>query len=351
MKKIIPTAIMTTLLLSACTSTDNIEVLTGVNDQKISVTTAWDKVFAEDLSVTHKKVVFHNRYGINLVGDLYIPKNVSGKLPAVAISGPYGAVKEQVSGFYAQKLASYGFITLAFDPSYTGESGGLPRDISSSDINTEDFMAAVDYLLNREDIDGDKVSIVGICGFGGFALNAATMDTRLKSVVTVTMYDMTRVTKYGYFDKQTADERFNLLKSLNAQRTEDYKNNSYKKIGGVPEHIDESTPQFVVDYHNFYKEKQGYHERSVGSNDGFTTTSSIDLIGMPILNNINEINPPVLMVHGEKAHSRYFSEDIFKQLTSNKQLLIVKDANHTDLYYKENIIPFDEIANFIKTNM
>ena len=194
MKKIIPTAIMTTLLLSACTSTDNIEVLTGVNDQKISVTTAWDKVFAEDLSVTHKKVVFHNRYGINLVGDLYIPKNVSGKLPAVAISGPYGAVKEQVSGFYAQKLASYGFITLAFDPSYTGESGGLPRDISSSDINTEDFMAAVDYLLNREDIDGNKVSIVGICGFGGFALNAATMDTRLKSVVTVTMYDMTRVT-------------------------------------------------------------------------------------------------------------------------------------------------------------
>ena len=212
-------------------------------------------------------------------------------------------------------------------------------------------MAAVDYLLNREDIDGDKVSIVGICGFGGFALNAATMDTRLKSVVTVTMYVMTRVTKYGYFDKQTADERFNLLKSLNAQRTEDYKNNSYKKIGGVPEQIDESTPQFVVDYHNFYKEKQGYHERSVGSNDGFTTTSSIDLIGMPILNNINEIKTPVLMVHGEKAHSRYFSEDIFKQLTSNKQLLIVKDANHTDLYYKENIIPFDEIANFIKTNM
>ena len=318
--------------------------------EKLELTTEWDKVFPQSDKVDHSKITFHNRYGVTLAADLYIPKNASGKLPAIAMSGPYGAVKEQVSGLYAQTLAERGFLTIAFDPSFTGESGGQPRAVSSPDINTEDFCAAVDYLSTREDVDPERIGILGVCGFGGFAVNAAAIDTRIKATVAVTMYDMTRVTAKGYFDENdSADARYEMKRRLNAQRTEDYRNGTYAHAGGNPEVAPVDAPQFVKDYVDFYKTKRGYHVRSLGSNEGFNTTAALSLINMPILSYADEIRSAVLLVHGEKAHSRYFSEDVFKQLTGdNKELLIVPGAVHTDLYDHVDVIPFDKIESFYK---
>ncbi len=313
---------------------------------------SWDKVFPKSEQVDVQKVTFKNRYGIELSGDLYTPKNKgTQKLPAIAVSGPFGAVKEQSSGLYAQTLAERGFIALAFDPSYTGESGGEPRYVASPDINTEDFSAAVDFLSNLPNADADKIGIVGICGFGGFALNAAAIDTRIKATVTSTMYDMSRVNTYGYFDKMTPEERYELKKALNAQRTADYKNKSYARAGGVVDPLPDDAPQFVKDYHAYYKTDRGYHKRSLNSNDGWNKTSSLSFINMPILQHSNEIKSAVLMLHGEKAHSRYFSEDAFKKLTGdNKKLMIIKGASHTDLYDQTDIIPFDDIEKFFNDN-
>lgn len=308
----------------------------------------WDKTFLKDDSVEVKKVHFKNRYGITLVGDLYAPKNKkSEKMPAIALSGPFGAVKEQASGLYAQELAKRGFITLAFEPSYTGESSGEPRDVASPDINTEDFSAAVDYLSNLEGVDSKKIGILGICGFGGFALNAAAIDTRIKATVALTMYDMTRVSAKGYFDSMDEDARYELKQALNKQRSEDFKNGTYKKAQGLPEKLNGNEEQFVKDYYNYYKTKRGFHARSINSNGNWNLTSSLSLINMPILAYSNEIRNAVLVIHGEKAHSRYFSEDAFKKLKGdNKELLIVKDANHTDLYDNREKIPFDKIEAF-----
>ena len=308
----------------------------------------WDKTFLKDDFVEVKKVHFKNRYGITLVGDLYAQKNKkSEKMPAIALSGPFGAVKEQASGLYAQELAKRGFITLAFDPSYTGESSGEPRDVASPDINTEDFSAAVDYLSNLEGVDSEKIGILGICGFGGFALNAAAIDTRIKATVALTMYDMTRVSAKGYFDSMDEDARYELKQALNKQRSEDFKNGTYKKAQGLPEKLNGNEEQFVKDYYNYYKTKRGFHARSINSNGNWNLTSSLSLINMPILAYSNEIRNAVLVIHGEKAHSRYFSEDAFKKLKGdNKELLIVKDANHTDLYDNREKIPFDKIEAF-----
>ena len=318
--------------------------------EKLNLAQEWDKVFPQSDKVNHSKITFHNRYGVTLTADLYVPKNAEGKLPAIAMSGPYGAVKEQVSGLYAQTLAERGFITIAFDPSFTGESGGEPRSVSSPDINTEDFCAAVDYLSNRPDVDPERIGILGICGFGGFAVNAAAIDTRIKATVAVTMYDMTRVSAKGYFDaNDNADARYEMKRQLNAQRTEDYRNGTYAHAGGNPETAPADAPQFVKDYVDFYKTKRGYHPRSLGSNEGFNTTAVLSLINMPILAYASEIRSAVMLVHGEKAHSRYFSEDVYKKLTGdNKELLIVPDAVHTDLYDHTDVIPFDNIESFYR---
>lgn len=317
----------------------------------MSIAKDWDKTFPKSAKVDVQKVSFKNRYGITLVGDLYTPKNKpSKKMAAIAVSGPFGAVKEQVSGRYAQTMAERGFITLAFDPSYTGESGGEPRDVASPDINTEDFSAAVDFLSNQSDVNPDKIGIIGICGFGGFGLNAAAIDTRIKATVTVTMYDMTRVTANGYFDSMDENARYELKESLNKQRTEDFKNGTYAKAPGLPDKLTGDEPQFVKDYVGFYKTKRGFHERSIGSNGGWNVTSSLSLINMPILAYSSEIRNAVLMIHGEKAHSRYFSEDAFKNLKGdNKELYIVEGANHVDLYDNLEKIPFDKIETFFKT--
>ena len=317
----------------------------------MSIAKDWDKTFPKSDKVDVQKVSFKNRFGITLVGDLYTPKNrPAEKMAAIAVSGPFGAVKEQVSGRYAQIMAERGFITLAFDPSYTGESGGEPRDVASPDINTEDFSAAVDFLSNHPDVNPDKIGIIGICGFGGFGLNAAAIDTRIKATVTVTMYDMTRVTAKGYFDSMDENARYELKESLNKQRTEDFKNRTYAKAPGLPDKLTGDEPQFVKDYVGFYKTKRGFHERSIGSNGGWNVTSSLSLINMPILAYSSEIRNAVLMIHGEKAHSRYFSEDAFKNLKgSNKELYIVEGANHVDLYDNLEKIPFDKIETFFKT--
>ena len=313
----------------------------------------WDKTFPKSEKVNIEKVHFKNRYGINLTGDLYIPKEKSNEqMPAIAISGPFGAVKEQASGLYAQTLAQRGFITLAFDPSYTGESGGEPRNVASPDINTEDFSAAVDYLSNRKDVNPERIGILGICGFGGFGLNAAAIDTRIKATVTSTMYDMTRVTAHGYFDSMDEKARQELRKTLNKQRTEDFKTGSFAKAPGLPEKLTGDEPQFVQDYYGYYKTPRGFHERSINSNGNWNVTSSLSLLNMPILQYSDEIQSAVLMIHGEKAHSRYFSEDAFKKLKGdNKELYIVPDANHVDLYDNLEKIPFDKIEAFYKENL
>ena len=314
----------------------------------------WDKVFEKSDDVIVKKVKFNNRFGITLVGDLYVPKAMkpNEKLPAIAISGPFGAVKEQASGLYAQTLAQHGFITLAFDPSFTGESKGKPRNVASPDINTEDFSAAVDFLSNYKNVDSDKIGILGICGFGGFALNAAAIDTRIKATVTSTMYDMTRVSAYGYNDSMDKNERFELKKQLNNQRTIDFKEKKYAKASGLPEKLTGKEPQFVADYWGYYKTQRGFHPRSINSNGNWNLTSSLSLINQPILNYADEIDTPVLMIHGKNAHSRYFSEDAYKKLKGeNKELLIIEDANHVDLYDNLEKIPFDKIEAFFSKNL
>ena len=326
-------------------------LIIGGTSMSIAKNNDWDKTFAKSDNVDVQKVSFKNRYGITLVGDLYTPKNKpSGKMAAIAVAGPFGAVKEQASGLYAQTMAERGFITLAFDPSYTGESSGEPRNVSSPEINTVDFSAAVDYLSNREDVDPEKIGIIGICGFGGFGLNAAAIDTRIKGTVTITMYDMTRVTANGYFDAMDENARYELKESLNKQRTEDFKNGTYAKAAGLPEKLTGEEPQFVKDYYGYYKTSRGFHERSINSNGNWNTTASLALINMPILAYSNESRNAVLIIHGEKAHSRYFSEDAFKKLKGgNKELLIVQGANHVDLYDNLEKIPFDKIEQFFTT--
>lgn len=318
-------------------------------EKKQSLVQEWDKVFPQSDKVRHTKVTFRNRYGITLAADMYIPRDAEGKLPAIAVSGPFGAVKEQASGLYAQALAERGFLTIAFDPSYTGESDGEPRYVASPDINTEDFCAAVDFLSIRDDVDAERIGILGICGWGGMALNAAAVDTRIKATVTATMYDMSRVNANGYFDSMNADARYELRKQLNAQRTEDARNGSYALAGGVVDPLPADAPQFVKDYYGYYKTERGYHKRSLNSNNGWNKTSSLSFINMPILSYSDEIRSAVLMIHGEKAHSRYFSEDAFKKLKGgNKELLIIPGANHVDLYDNLNVIPFDKIERFFR---
>ena len=321
-------------------------------DKELNLTREWDKVFPQSDKVNHSKVTFHNRYGITLAADLYVPKNTEGRLPAIAVSGPFGAVKEQSSGLYAQALAEMGFLTIAFDPSFTGESGGEPRYVASPDINTEDFCAAVDYLLSRDDVDAERVGILGICGWGGMALNAAAIDTRIKATVTVTMYDMSRVNANGYFNSMDADARYELRRQLNAQRTEDYKNGSYALAGGVPDQLPDDAPWFVKDYYAYYKTSRGYHKRSLNSNGGWNKTSALSFINMPLLAYSDEIRSVVLMIHGEKAHSRYFSEDAFKKLKGdNKELLIIPGASHVDLYDNLEVIPFERIRDFFQSSL
>ena len=310
-----------------------------------------DRTFPVSDKVTVESVRFKNRFGITLAADLYKPKQAEGKLPAIAVSGPFGAVKEQSSGLYAQTMAERGFLAIAFDPSYTGESSGEPRYVASPDINTEDFSAAVDFLSIREDVDPERIGVIGICGWGGMALNAAAIDTRIKATVTVTMYDMSRVNANGYFDAMDADARYELRKKLNVQRTIDARNGSYALAGGVVDPLPEDAPQFVKDYYDYYKTKRGYHKRSLNSNNGWNVTSSLSFINTPLLTYSDEIRSAVLMIHGEKAHSRYFSEDAFKKLKGdNKELLIIPGASHVDLYDNQaGVIPFDKIERFFYT--
>lgn len=317
--------------------------------EKLKLTNEWDKVFPQSNQVNHSKVTFRNRYGITLAADMYIPKNANGKLPAIAVCGPFGAVKEQSSGLYAQTMAERGFLTIAFDPSFTGESGGEPRYVASPDINTEDFSAAVDFLSIRDDVDYERIGIIGICGWGGLAINAAAMDTRIKATVTSTMYDMSRVNANGYFDAMDVDARYKLRLSLNAQRTTDAKNGTYALGGGVVDPLPDNSPWFVKDYYDYYKTKRGYHERSLNSNNGWNITSPLSFINMPQLSYADEIRNAVLVIHGEKAHSKYFSEDTFKKLKGdNKQIMIIPGAVHTDLYDRMDIIPFDKLKSFFE---
>ena len=321
--------------------------------EKLVLTQEWDKTFPQSDKVNHRKVTFHNRYGITLAADLYEPKNAAGKLAAIAVCGPFGAVKEQAAGLYAQTMTERGFLTIAFDPSFTGESGGTPRYVASPDINTEDFCAAVDFLSVQDNVDPEKIGIIGICGWGGMAINAAAVDTRIKATVASTMYDMTRVTANGYFDAEdSAAQRQQKRKALNTQRTEDYKNGSYALAGGLPDSVPDDAPFFVKDYFDYYKTKRGYHARSLNSNGGWNTTSALSFLNMPILQYAGEIENAVLIIHGEKAHSCYFSKDAYKMLQGdNKELMLIPNAVHTDLYDKTDIIPFDKMAEFFQKNM
>ena len=342
-----------TLAVGSAGATDNNHLIqNSMMEKNLTLTQEWDKVFPQSDKVTHSKVTFHNRYGITLAADLYIPKNASGKLPAIAVCGPFGAVKEQASGLYAQMLAERGFLTIAFDPSFTGESGGEPRYVASPDINTEDFCAAVDYLSTREDVDAERIGILGICGWGGMALNAAAIDTRIKATVTSTMYDMCRVNANGYFDSMDENARYELRQQLNAQRTEDYRNGSYALAGGLPDTLPDDAPWFVKDYYAYYKTKRGYHKRSLNSNGGWNKTSALSFLNMPILAYSSEIRNAVLVIHGEKAHSCYFSKDAFAKLKGeNKELLLIPGAVHTDLYDNLEVIPFDRIEAFYRQQL
>ena len=328
-------------------------MLTGDAMSDIELTTEWDKVFPKSDKVNHEKVTFKNRYGFTLAADLYKPKDSEGKLPAIAISGPFGAVKEQSSGLYAQTLAERGFLTIAFDPSFTGESSGEPRYMASPDINTEDFQSAVDFLVTNDEVDPERVGILGICGWGGMALNAASIDTRIKATVTSTMYNMTRINAKGYFDEgDNADARYEMKVMLNNQRTEDYKNGEYVRAGGVVDPLPDDAPFFVKDYYDYYKTERGYHKRSLNSNDGWNAIGCMSFISQPIIAYSNEIRSAVLIIHGEKAHSCYMSKDEFEKLEGdNKELLIIPDAVHTDLYDDLDIIPFDKIVEFYNENM
>ena len=315
----------------------------------LTLTQEWDKTFPQSENVDHSKATFHNRYGITLAADLYVPKGAFGKLPAIAVCGPFGAVKEQASGLYAQTMAERGFLTIAFDPSFTGESGGAPRYMASPDINTEDFQAAVDFLSLRDDVDPEKIGVIGICGWGGLALNAAALDTRIKVAIASTMYDMSRVNANGYFDAEASEEaRYAKRKTLNAQRITDYKNGEYA-LGGVADPLPEDASSFVKDYYDYYKTPRGYHPRPLNSNGGWNITGCMSFLNQPILAYTDEIRSAVLVIHGEKARSCYFSKDAFAKLTGdNKELLIIPDAVHTDLYDQTDVIPFDKLVDFQK---
>ena len=325
--------------------------------EEMNLVQEWDKTFPKSEKVNHRKVTFHNRFGITLVADLYEPKEYEGKLPAIVVCGPFGAVKEQASGLYAQIMAERGYLSIAFDPSYTGESSGTPRYVASPDINTEDFSAAVDFLSVQDNVDSEKIGIIGICGWGGLALNVASIDTRIKATVCSTMYNMSRVNHNGYFDSTTEDELYELKKTLNAQRIEDYKKGEYSLGGGVVDPLPEDAPFYVKDYYDYYKTPRGYHKRSLNSNGGWNMTSSLSFINTPQHTFTGEIRNAVLIIHGEKAHSCYFSKDAYNDMikngkyTENKELMIIPDAVHTDLYDRTDIIPFDKIDSFFKENL
>lgn len=351
MKKILIIALLLSMVATSNAKTmDNADTrLSEV--ENLSLTQEWDKTFPKSEKVDHKKVTFVNRYGITLAADMYTPVGVVGKLPAIAISGPFGAVKEQSSGLYAQQLAERGFITMAFDPSFTGESGGRPRRVASPDINTEDFCAAVDFLSVQDNVDPERVGILGVCGFGGFAISAAANDPRIKAAVASTMYDMCRVSANGYYDSNDSAEARNAMrKQLAAARTEDYRNGRYTRAGGVVDPLPEDAPEFVKRYYEYYKTPRGFHPRSGNSTDGWNLTSTFPFVNFTLLDRADEIENAVMIVHGERAHSLYFGEDAFKKLKGdNKQLLIVKDADHVDLYDNLEKIPFNEIASFYHT--
>ena len=362
MKKLILLAGFLGMMLTACTNKED----KNENDMNatLELTQEWDKVFPKSDKVDHKKVAFKNRYGIELAADMYTPKNAEGKLAAIAVSGPFGAVKEQTSGLYAQHMAERGFLTIAFDPSYTGESGGEPRRMASPDINTEDFLAAVDFLSVQENVDAERIGIIGICGWGGMAVNAAALDPRIKATVASTMYDMSKVTVEGYFGSEdTKEKRMEKRKAIALQRTEDYRTGTYKRAGGVIDPLPDDAPQFVKDYYDYYKTSRGYHKRSGNSNDGWNTTGCQSFLNQPLLAWAHEIESPVLLVHGEKAHSRYFSEYAFEKMTGkhvegqsvvvgNKELMIIPGAVHTDLYDDKNgKIPYDKMEAFFNENL
>lgn len=339
---------MLTVTVSAPVAAQIADNDTAMVIEKLNLTDEWDKTFPKSDKVDHKKVMFVNRYGVTLAADMYTPKGAAGQLPAIAVSGPFGAVKEQSSGLYAQQLAERGFLTIAFDPSFTGESGGMPRRVASPDINTEDFCAAIDFLVNEPNVDPERVGILGICGFGGFAISAAANDPRIKATVASTMYDIDRCTANGYFDaNDNAGSRDRMRAAMAAQRTEDYKNRSYRRAGGVVDPLPDDAPQFVRDYYAYYKTPRGYHKRSGNSNDGWNVSSSLPFINFSLLDRAGEIKIPVMVVHGEKAHSLYMGKTAYSKLEgNNKELLIVPGANHTDLYDQLDKIPFDRIAEF-----
>ena len=322
------------------------------NAAELELTQEWDKTFPKSEKVDHCKATFQNRFGITLAADVYKPKGAEGRLAAIAVSGPFGAVKEQSSGLYAQTLAERGFLTIAFDPSFTGESGGSPRYVASPDINTEDFQAAVDYLISRDDVDPEKIGILGICGWGGLAINAAAIDTRVKATVASTMYDMTRVTANGYYDSEdSAAERMKKREAMNAQRIVDFQSGTPKRGGGVVDPLPDDAPQFVKDYYAYYKTPRGFHPRSLNSTDGWNVTSFLSFLNAKLLAYADEIESAVMVLHGEKAHSRYFSETAFSKLKGeNKELVIVPGASHCDLYDGggKNAIPFDKIEAFYR---
>jgi fermentation-respiration switch protein FrsA (DUF1100 family) len=354
MRYLIPVAVASLMFFGCNTKTKDMSTLT--------LTQEWDKTFPKSELVNHCKVTFHNRYGIELAADMYIPQNAEGRLPAIAVSGPFGAVKEQSSGLYAQHMAERGFLALAFDPSFTGESGGEPRRMASPDINTEDFLAAVDYLSTQAGVDPERIGIIGICGFGGMAVNAAAIDPRIKATVASTMYDMSKVNAEGYFGSEdTQEQRMEKRKAIAAQRTADYKSGTYKRAGGVVDPLPDDAPWFVKDYHAYYKTSRGYHQRSGNSTDGWNIIGCQSFLNQPLLAWAQEIESPVLLVHGEKAHSRYFSEYAFERMTGrhvegvsaregNKELCIIPGASHVDLYDDEaGLIPYDKIEDFFKT--
>lgn len=327
-------------------------------NKELNITNEWDKVFPQSDKVDHKKVTFKNHFGITLVADMYIPKNVDGKLPALAVSGPYGAVKEQSSGLYAQEMAERGFLTIAFDPSFTGESGGSPRYMTSYDFNVEDFQSAVDYLISLDNADSEKIGIIGICGWGGMALQTACIDTRIKATIVSTMYDMSRVAGNGYFDEQDNEEaRYQSRVNLNNQRNEDYKSGEYALAGGVIDPLPEEVPQFLKDYHAYYKTPRGYHKRSLNSNGGWAIQTNTSMMNVRLFHYSNEIRSAVMIVHGEKAHSCYMGKDAYSNMikdnkyTDNKELVIVPNATHCDLYDQKDKIPFDKIEKFLKDNL
>ena len=374
------TAALLGVLLAGCSEPKSTNK--DMNQTSLTLTQEWDKTFPKSDKVDHKKVTFKNRYGIELAADMYTPKNAEGKLAAIAVSGPFGAVKEQSSGLYAQHMAERGFIAIAFDPSFTGESGGEPRRMASPDINTEDFLAAVDFLSVQDNVDPERIGIIGICGFGGMAVNAAAIDPRIKATVASTMYDMTKVNREGYFmSSDTKEQRMEARKAMAAQRTQDFKNGTYKRAGGVVDPLPDDAPWFVKDYYDYYKTQRGYHERSGNSNDGWNIIGCQSFLNQPILDYANEIETPVLLIHGEKAHSRYFSEYAFEKMTGkkafdssvaecataneittgkyagsykqgNKELLIIPGASHVDLYDdKAGVIPYDKIESFFNSNL